>query len=126
MVAEQIEENTRVGTPTAMDRARSEDGRQPTLAEELDQAEKEARFTKALQAVEKDGMVYDNDSRRVETTPKKTPTMVNTPSPVRVDVDGNTWTIEDSNASDEEHGEHESGKENENQIPSSSDSRACA
>ena len=60
----------------------------------------------------------------MDNTHNKTPTKVNTPSPVRVDADGNTWTIEDSNASEEEQGEHESGSEH--QIPSPSDPRACA
>ena len=79
MVAEQIVDTTRAYLSAAMDRARTEEVRQPTLAEELDAAEKEARVTKALQAVEKQqqqqqqqqhGMLYDNVSRRVNVTPR--------------------------------------------------------
>ena len=104
MVAEQNDPGTRAA-PAMMDRSRSEAMRQPTLAEEADQAEKEARVTKALQAVDDQGILYhDITSRGASSTPKKTPTTENIPSPVRVDADGNTWTIEDSNASEEEQG----------------------
>ena len=72
MVAEQMAEKTRAEYSATMDKARGEKLRQPTLAEELDQVEKEARVTKARQAVEQHGKVYDNViSRRWTTHPRK-------------------------------------------------------
>ena len=97
MVAEQNDPMASRTSPAKIDgRGGDEPRRQPTLAEELDQAEREAKVTKALQAVEKHGMLYNGmSSREAINTLKKTPKRAKTPSPGRVDVDGKTWAWED-------------------------------
>ena len=87
---------------------------QPSLAEEIEEVEREQRVTKALQAqVEEHGMITSPKGRKpqaqgnngVSSTPKRTPKKAKTPSPVRTDPDGKQWTIEDGASSEEEQGE---------------------
>ena len=97
--------------------------RQPTLAEEIDIAEKEARVTKALQAVEahgiKHGMKNPNGCKPqmdkhegVSHTPTKVSIKSTTPSPAKIDKDGEAWTIEpDGTEVQEEQEENESEEE---------------
>ena len=99
-----------------MGRATGEVRRQPTLTEELDQAEKEARVTKALQAVDQHGMVHKHgpkgqttphepQEKGVSDTPIKTPKRGATPSPVKIDDNGEAWELEDHEGAQEEQGE---------------------
>ena len=80
----------------------------------MEQAE---RVTAALQAVEKHGIHTASKKPQNKegdaTTPKRTPKKTTTPSPVRVDADGRTWTFEDDDHVQEEHEEDDSGDEKE-------------
>ena len=122
-----VAEQTRSKRPLSMDRPRggsplaaaSSDAakaRQPTLAEEIDDVEREQRVTKAPEAqVEQHGITqhkpHPQESVGVSVRPKRIPKKGNTPSPLRTDADGNTWTWEDDHESEEEHEQHESGNE---------------
>ena len=90
--------------------------RQPSLAEEILEAEREQRVSKALQAQVEEHGIITNDSPKgrkpqaqgnsgVSGTPKRTPKKAKTPSPVKTSPDGTTWTIEDGASSEEEKGE---------------------
>ena len=115
---------TRPGTP-----------RQPTLAEEIDELEMAGKVTAALQAeVESHGMVRESPTGQepqeqhpgVTNTPKRSPKIGKTPSPVRVDKDGATRTLEDDDEGQEEQEESESGVDGGDLARVSADSRACA
>ena len=96
---------------SAMDRPRRgaaagpSPGRQPTLAEEIEEVEREQRVTKTLQAqveppvgTEQGRAQHGFEGQEpltrevtgVSLTTKPTPKKAETPSPVRVDADGNT------------------------------------
>ena len=113
---------TRPGTP-----------RQPTLAEEIDELELAGKVTAALQAeVESHGMARQGPTGQepqeqhpgVTNTPKRSPKIGKTPSPVRVDKDGATWTLEDDDEGQEEQEESESGVNGDDLARGSTDSRA--
>ena len=77
---------------------------QKTLAEELAEVEAEEKVTGALQAVDHHGMLHANSPRGqqpreptgtgVANTPVKTPKIGKTPSPIKVDQNGEAWVIE--------------------------------
>ena len=92
--------------------------RQPSLAEEIEEVERERRVTRALQAkVEpQHGMTQKSPKGHtpqtpgdagVTNTPKRTPKKVKTPSPVRTDADGRQWTLEDDYSEEENEEEEE-------------------
>ena len=98
MVAEQ---NAIRGTPAMSSRDLMGSARQPSLAGEIDEVEKQEHVTKALQAtVEGHGMKHGiitspkgpkpqtKGSASVVVTPQRTPKKVQTPSPVKVDDKG--------------------------------------
>ena len=108
MVAER---NSKPAFPEAMAATRSDGLRQPTLAEELAEAEAQRVVTGALQAkVEHHSMEESpkgqkpltSTSARVTVTPTRTQKKVKTPSHVKTFPDGSTWTIEDGASSEEE------------------------
>ena len=115
MVAER---NTIPETPAAMSRSVVGSRRQPTLAEEIGELEKQERVTKALQAtVEahgmRDGIITSSPKGQKphtkgsnDETPTRTPKKVQTPSPVKVDNNGEAWEMEDDH-SEEDNAEEE-------------------
>ena len=123
MVAER---STNKASTAAMATPRPSLARQPTLAEEIDEIERAELVTTALQAtVEPHGMTQhrptgqkplEQETTGVPHTPKRTPKIGKTPSPVRVDKDGKTWTLED----DDEGQEEEEEKEEEDTMARSS------
>ena len=114
----------------AMASSRRGSPRQPTLAEEIDELEKAEKVTAALQAqVEQHGMHTASKPQEqggVTHTPKMSPKIGKTPSPVRVDKDGKTWTLEDDDEGQEEQEENENGSEQGVPARGSTDPRACA
>ena len=96
MVAERSTKNT---SPEAMAAPRPGAARQPSLAEEIDEIERAELVTTALQAVESHGMTQhrpegpeplEPENKGVSQTPKRTPKVGKTPSPIRIDKDGRT------------------------------------
>ena len=86
---------------------------QKTLADELAEVEAEEKVTGALQAVDQHGMLPKNSPRGQqpqEPTAGVTDTLVNTPkkgktpSPVRIDKNGDAWELEDDRAQEEQRG----------------------
>ena len=77
--------------------------RQPTLAEEIDEIERAEVVTTALQAVEQHSMTQGTSPKGrkprndtgVPNTPQRAPKKGKTPSPVRIDPDGQAWELED-------------------------------
>ena len=127
MVAERS--STRPASSSAMAAMVPGTPRQPTLAEEIEAVEQAERVTAALQAVGKHGMNTTSKAPQNNegdtATPKRTPKKAKTPSPVRVDPDGQTWTWEDDDNVQEENGSDTSGDEEE-QVRSPADPRARA
>ena len=105
---------------------------QTTLAELLAEVEAEEKVTGALQAVDHHGMLPKNSPHGkqpqeptesgVANTPVNTPKKGKTPSPVRIDKNGEAWELEDDEAQEEQE-EETAGEE---QARGETDRRACA
>ena len=102
--------------------ARSSPARQPSLAEEIEEVEREPRVTRALQAVDhQHGMgtkespngqePQEQTEQGVSNTPRRTPKKGGTPSPVKIDDNGDAWELEDHEEAQEE--QEENGDEGE-------------
>ena len=103
---------------------------QKSLAEELSEVEAEEKVTGALQAVDPHSMKHKHGPKGQEpqepkyegvpNTPSSKPKRGNTPSPVKIDKDGDAWELEDH---EDQEGEETPGGE---RTQSDTDRRACA
>ena len=84
---------------------------QTSVAEELSEVEAEEKVTGALQAADPHSMKHKHrptgqkppepTEEGVSKTPLRTPTKGKTPSPVRIDKNGDAWELEDDEAQEE-------------------------